>query len=218
MSSFFHFDLESLLFRVVAFTLAFTIHEWAHAFVATRLGDRTALMAGRLTLNPIAHVDPLGLLMILFGPFGWAKPVPTNPSRFRGNIRRGILLVSLAGPISNLILAILFAIIFSQTSMSTWIITYGDHSIQALFTYIVWYSIMINTALFVFNMLPVAPLDGSKVLHSLLPLRYDWKLQHYQQYGPFILLLIVFIDPLREFLLGRPLLWVMDFVMKLGGM
>ena len=104
----FNFDLNDLLFRIVAFVIAFSVHEWAHAMVAYRLGDNTAKKMGRLTLNPISHIEPFGLIMILFGPFGWARPVPFDPAQLRGNKRLGIVLISIAGPLSNLLLAFLF--------------------------------------------------------------------------------------------------------------
>ena len=111
-SDLFHFEWETVPFRLIAFVIAFTLHEWAHAYVAWKLGDDTAKREGRLTLNPIPHIDPFGLILILFGPFGWAKPVPINPLQFRGNKRLGIVYVSAAGPLINLVLAVFFMTIY----------------------------------------------------------------------------------------------------------
>jgi len=180
------------LFRLIAFLIAIVLHELAHGLVAYWLGDPTAKRAGRLTLNPIVHIDPLGLILILFGPFGWAKPIPVNTSYLRCNKRLGIALVSLAGPVTNLLLAM----------VSAWgLIYYVTHSItmgsgSAVFKFLEM-CVQINAILAIFNLLPIPPLDGSKILVSLLPRRFYGAYLKYETFGPFILLFLV-ITPLAS--------------------
>lgn len=211
----FHFDWETVPFRLIAFVIAFTLHEYAHAFVAWKLGDSTAKDEGRLTVNPIPHIDPFGMLLILFGPFGWAKPVPVNPLHFRGNKRLGMVYVAGAGPLINVILAIIFGVIyfyFFPQGPST--IMNGKWEIAAELT--LRFSLIINTALCVFNLLPVPPLDGYKILRFLSPRKWDRYYHNYEIYGPWILLLLIFIPTVREIILGVPMgivmWWVQDVV------
>lgn len=161
--------LESIIIGIPAILLALTVHEFAHGFVAFRCGDTTARDAGRLTLNPIAHLDPLGTLMMIgtyffkFIPFGWAKPVPINPMNF-GNPKRDIMLVSLAGPVSNILLALLcggIIRILEKFVLNAVLGTDLGNFLTSL--------MMINLGLAFFNLIPVPPLDGSKVLIGLLP-------------------------------------------------
>lgn len=181
---------------ILAILIALTVHEWSHAYVATRLGDPTSHNEGRLTLNPIAHLDPLGTLLFLLVGFGWAKPVPINPSYFR-NVRTGILLTAAAGPFSNLILAMLSYIGLtllaggSETGGSVWgllSLSSGGSIGQMFFVRFLASSIFVNLALMAFNLLPVAPLDGSKVLQAFIPLRYEDQYDTYMRYGPYVLL------------------------------
>lgn len=204
----FNFDLDTLLFRILAFVIAFSIHEWAHAMVAYSFGDDTAKRMGRLTLNPISHLDPLGLIMILFGPFGWAKPVPFNPYNLRGNKRLGIILISAAGPISNLILALIFLKLWIWTGQSEWVATWSIKWIE-LAKGVFEFSFIINTAMFVFNLLPIAPLDGSKILRYAMPARLDRHFDRFEPYGMFVLLLIIII-PVFSMVLQYPFNWVLE--------
>jgi Zn-dependent protease len=210
----FNFDWDTLLYRIIAFVIAFSIHEWAHAFVAYKLGDRTAKNEGRLTLNPISHVDPFGMLLILFGPFGWARPVPVNMFHFRGNRRLGMVYVAAAGPVINLILAFLFLqanwYLVRSGVMNTWP-TWAETLVGNT---IVW-SFAINVALFVFNLLPVAPLDGSKILRYILPRRFDGFFERMEPYGTFVLLLLIFIPGFGSLVLYRPYEWVQDMLFSL---
>ncbi|MGC5324493.1 site-2 protease family protein [Brevibacillus sp. SYSU BS000544] len=208
----FHFEWETVPFRLIAFVIAFSLHEWAHAFVAWRLGDNTAKQEGRLTINPIPHIDPFGLILILFGPFGWAKPVPVNPSRFRGNRRLGMVYVSAAGPLINLVLAFLFAIAYIYSYRSGIFVEPMDKYTLAL-KYTLEFSIGINCGLFVFNLLPINPLDGNKILRYLTPRSMDGFFHKLDLYGPWLLLLLVFIPGLSIFLL-LPIKWVVDGVMQ----
>jgi Zn-dependent protease len=202
-SNLFHFEWSSVPFRMIAFVIAFSLHEWAHAFVAWRLGDNTAKNEGRLTINPIPHIDPFGLILILFGPFGWAKPVPINPFNFKGNKRLGIVFVSVAGPLINLILAFVFALVTIALLKSSFFIglpaMWKDAISQTLF-----FSVMINCGLLIFNLLPIPPLDGSKIFRFLAPSTWEPFFYKLEMYGPWILLLLIFLPSVGAYLLGFP--------------
>lgn len=146
-----------MLIRIPSILIALTIHELSHGYVAKILGDDTAERRGRLTLNPIAHLDPFGALMLLFGPFGWAKPVPVNPMNF-GKPIEGMALVAVAGPLSNIILAAVTGLFFS----------FGIVEMNSMFAAFLYILFMINIGIAIFNLLPVYPLDGSRVLLAFL--------------------------------------------------
>lgn len=167
--------------------IASSVHEYAHALVATRLGDPTPRVNGRLTLNPIAHMDPIGALSLMLFRFGWSKPVPVNPNNFDDPLK-GIALTSIAGPLSNLSLVILLGVLNAIIK----ILFHTD-----FFEIIIIPIMIINTSLAIFNLLPIAPLDGFKVVEAILPmeLRYAWR--GIEDYGVIILLLFVLpISPL----------------------
>jgi Zn-dependent protease len=212
---FFHFEWETVPFRLIAFVLAFTLHEYAHAFVAWKLGDNTAKDEGRLTINPIPHIDPFGMILILFGPFGWAKPVPVNPLHFRGNKRLGMVLVAGAGPLVNLILGVLFAVIYIYARYTGLLADTSDKWIYAL-DLTLQYSLIINAALFVFNLLPIPPLDGYKILRFLSPRHWDRFYYNYEVYGPWILLLLIFIPGIREIIFGIPMAFVVTWIQQIA--
>lgn len=165
---------------IPAILVAITFHEYAHGKTAALLGDPTPGSQGRLTLNPMAHLDLLGTLMLLTVHFGWAKPVQVNPIYFRGDRRRGMLLVGLAGPLMNLVLAYLAAFGWRLTPPS-------NPVLATFFVQLLW----INVALAVFNLIPVPPLDGSKILANLLPRRSAMFFYQLESYGPIILLLLL---------------------------
>ncbi len=146
-----------MILRIPAIVIALTVHELAHGYIAGILGDDTAKKQGRLTLNPLAHLDPFGALMLLFGPFGWAKPVPVNPMNFAHPIE-GMAIVATAGPLSNIIMAAFTGLLFRFG-----IVEQG--SMLWAFLYILF---MINIGLAVFNLLPVYPLDGSRIVMAFL--------------------------------------------------
>jgi len=174
-------SLRSIALMLPAIVLGLTFHEYAHGLAAYKLGDNTARAQGRLTINPAAHVDPVGLILLFLAGFGWAKPVPINPLNFKGDMRRGVLLVSLAGPATNLLLAIAAAIIWGALAGLK----------LPYFNDIMMYMIQINVVLAIFNLIPVPPLDGSKILAGILPGRQEW-LYKMEAYGMIILILLIF--------------------------
>jgi len=183
-------QIQTLLLIAPPILLALTFHEFAHAYVANRLGDDTAKQSGRLSLNPLRHLDLLGTIMIFLVHFGWAKPVPVNPYRLK-NPKKDMLWISAAGPLANMILALASGIllrIFLTMGASP-----DGTSIMGLLIYVVFMSLQINLALAIFNILPIAPLDGSKILSGLLPAGFEKMIYFMERYGPFILLgLIIF--------------------------
>ncbi|HBC94076.1 MAG TPA: site-2 protease family protein [Pelotomaculum sp.] len=174
-------SLHTIALTLPAIIIGLTFHEYAHGWVAKRLGDRTAEAHGRLTINPVAHLDPVGFILLLLAGFGWAKPVPVNPYNLRGDIKQGMLLVSLAGPATNFFLAVASAVALGL---------FGSMQIP-YFNIIMQYMIVINVVLAIFNLIPIPPLDGSKILAGLLPGRQDW-LDQLEAYGPILLIVLVF--------------------------
>lgn len=183
-----------MIFRIPALLITLTIHEYAHARMAVALGDPTPRVLGRMTLNPIAHLDPLGLIMMWLFKFGWAKPVPINPGNFRDS-RKGIILVSLAGPVSNIVLALLTAIVIVLLSI------FG--LVNSEWAKVLWLTYSYNIVFAVFNLLPLPPLDGSKVVASLLPGRQAYAFERLEAYGPWILLALVYLGVIGK--ITRPL-------------
>lgn len=179
------FSLAILVGRAIALVIGFTIHEFAHAWTAYRLGDKTAYYQGRLTLDPRAHLEPVGIVLALIVGFGWAKPVPVNPRAFYPNEQRGLMLTALAGPMSNLILAFLFGFL---TRIIEIIGLIDNNS----FLYITLFTIVLfNIVLFLFNLIPLAPLDGWKILNGLLPRDQAYQLMQYERESTFALLLLL---------------------------
>jgi len=178
-------DLYSLLLATPAILIALTFHEFAHGYVAYRMGDPTAKYNGRLTLNPMAHLDPMGTIMIFLIHFGWAKPVPVDP-RYLGNPKRDMMWIAAAGPLMNMALALVSGIII-RIFMG---IGPSSEAAMTVFT-MIQYSLYINLALAFFNLLPIPPLDGSKILAGLLPHRYGPTLYAIESKGPMVLFGII---------------------------
>lgn len=180
-----------IISRVVTLIIALTVHEFAHAFVADRFGDDTPYIMGRLTLNPLKHLDVMGSLLLIVAGFGWAKPTPINPAKLRANSKSAILWVSLAGVISNFLLACLAAIPLRfhlfPTLPSSSILPSASEFLSTFF--------VINLVLMVFNLLPLPPLDGEKVLEYFLPESWMANYAKIKPYGPIALLVIVFVLP-----------------------
>jgi len=210
----FNLTLPTLITRIITLLLAFTFHEFAHAAVAVSLGDPTPKIHGRLTLNPLAHLDMMGTLTLLLVGFGWAKPVPVNPYAVRQKTPAGMMLASLAGPATNLLLAVLAALplrfgwVPMRPAASMFLPSPGSFLFEFL---------TINLALFFFNLLPLAPLDGEKVITYFLPDHWADAFERIRPYSPFILLAIVFILPmfginLLDVIIWRPLQGLASFL------
>lgn len=190
----------STIFSLIVLIFSVIVHEVAHGLMADKLGDPTARLQGRLTLNPVKHIDPVGSILVpiitsLSGfAFGWAKPVPFNPYNLKDR-RQGEFLIALAGPASNIVLALIFGLIIRYGAV------YLGPQIFTAFTYIV----IINLALAVFNLIPLPPMDGSKLLFAYLPARYAHIRASLEQYGFVSMLIVVLV--LWKFI--SPLVWVL---------
>lgn len=183
------FTLDRIITLAIIFLTSMPIHEWAHAWAAYRLGDDTAAMRGRLTINPLAHLDPIGTLALVFFGYGWGKPVPVSPYRLRGNWRASWALVSAAGPFSNLVLAMLAAIPFRMG----WLDLYASSESAISLEGILIGFMQINLLLMLFNLIPFPPLDGSRILAWLLPPKWARMMDRLEQYGGAGLILILYL-------------------------
>lgn len=184
-----------LILSLPPLLLALTVHEYFHGYVAYRMGDPTAKFAGRLTFNPIKHIDPIGFIAFMIFRFGWAKPVPINPYNFY-NYKKGIVYTSIAGPLSNFFLAFLFGL--SLRILQPYFLT---NNLMPLWI-MLQLGMLYNLILCAFNLIPIPPLDGSKVLFNLLPSRYGYLENYLEHYGFILLVGLIFINNL-----GIPILW-----------
>lgn len=182
-------SFQEYILRIPIVLMAITIHEYAHGYAALKMGDTTAKNQGRLSLNPLAHMDPIGALCMLLFHFGWAKPVPINPYNFRDR-KKGTMLVSIAGPLSNLFLSLVGAVILGI--LSRFRFSVESAIFVNLLVGIFGQMIILNISFAVFNLIPLPPLDGSKILGALLPAKYYFKLLQYERYAfPVLILLMV---------------------------
>ncbi len=207
--------LISFLLFIPIFLLSLTVHELAHAFTAYKKGDSTAKNAGRLTLNPIKHLDIVGSVIMPFASFasgflliGWAKPVPVNRNNFKNPLKDDAI-VSFAGPLSNFVLAIVFALMLSL--FYNFQLTSSGIVINLL-----WYGVFFNIFLFAFNLLPIPPLDGSHILFDLFPNQYTAKYLGIGFYGTIILFLFIY-SPLWKYFFGM-INFIISFLLSLTGM
>ena len=197
-------DFTLILLLAPPILLALTFHEFSHAYVANRFGDDTAKRSGRLTMNPLAHLDPLGTIMIFIVRFGWAKPVPVDPRNLK-NPKNDMLWISAAGPLSNMFLALMSGLLWRL--FTTMGIEADHNSLLGILKIMILLSLQINLALAIFNILPIAPLDGSKILFGLLPDRLAKHIYILERYGPFILMgLILFGMFAKVSILGQ-IIW-----------
>lgn len=190
--------LLQILISAPGILFGLTIHEYAHGWMAYKMGDPTAKMAGRLTLNPIPHLDFLGTAMLFLAHFGWAKPVPINPMFFRDK-KKGIILTSIAGPIANILTACLFGLILRFVfipNASTPAYTTG---VMNVFHMIIFYAAFINLILAFFNLIPIPPLDGSHVLKNLLSPELQEKFVQFERWGPFVLIGLILLGNFAGF-------------------
>jgi Zn-dependent protease len=217
-------DILQIIYVLIPMILALTVHEYAHAWMAARLGDDTAMRHGRMTLNPIVHIDPIGTLLIpIVGLwsgvpfFGWAKPVPVTPVNFTRKIRMktGVLLTSLAGPMSNLLFGLVIAIILGIVGPLSIIELLQSKGVGSSLIMLCLYTLMINVGLFFFNLLPIPPLDGSGVLAGFLPDRYIPILDVIARYSFVFFIAILMVG---GGFLRTPILGVINLLFSLVGL
>jgi Zn-dependent protease len=193
-----NFSIPTIIALLATLAISLTFHEFAHAWSATELGDDTPRLNGRLSLNPLAHLDPIGSILLVVAGFGWAKPVPVNPYNFR-NPKLGIALVSAAGPFANFILALVAAIPFRIGLINLLYSHAGSQGLADAVATILYTFVVLNLNLMLFNLIPIGPLDGAKILRGLAPRNWDAWLIPLEQYGAFILLGLVFLGSFGRF-------------------
>ncbi|MDM5190999.1 site-2 protease family protein [Bacillus sp. DX4.1] len=196
MEHFFAYPLHQLPLLALAVIMALSVHEFAHAYVAYKFGDDTAKRQGRLTLSPMAHLDPIGIIAVLLIGFGWARPVPVNPYNFKRPRLAGIL-VSLAGPFSNFVLSAIGLIVW-YSLIKFGVLAAIPYAVAETLGQFFQIFIGINIVLFIFNLLPIPPLDGYRVVEDLAPASARAKMTQYEKYGAIILLILV-ITPLDRY-------------------
>lgn len=197
---------QLLLIVVVAFVVAITIHEASHALMANWLGDDLPRLQGRLTLNPLRHLDPLGTVMIAIASFGWGRPVMVNPHRLRFGVHRGMAVVAAAGPASNVLLALLLTPLARALIEGLTPETFGLAQGVVLI-------LQLNVFLAVFNLLPIPPLDGFSILVGLVPTQTAWRLSELRRFGPMLLLavfMLIWVVPGATGIISGPVMWVVD--------
>ena len=216
------------LLRIVAVLIALTLHELCHGLVATRLGDPTPIRQGRLTLNPISHLDPAGTILLLFAGFGWAKPIQVNPMYFSGNRIQKMALVGAAGPTSNFVQAFIFALPFMAGLLSpnsnvlrplASLPVSSLTSPMELLTAILTLLVIINVSIGLFNLIPVPPLDGARILPAFLPRSAAASFYRFEPWGVGILLVFFMVDAfflrgaITSRLLGPPVFYIAGFLL-----
>jgi Zn-dependent protease len=201
---------ETLISRIIVLLTAFSVHEFAHAWTADYFGDDTPRNNGRLTLNPMAHLDPMGSIMLIIAGFGWAKPVPVNPYALRRRSESALMWVALAGPLSNFLLAILAAIPFRLGLVSLEAVFAPSAGFLPSLPQFLYHFLTINLVLMLFNLIPLAPLDGEKIADYFFPPSWSDFMARIRPYGPMILLVLFIAGPylgldILGWILGPPL-------------
>jgi Zn-dependent protease len=210
---FFGLSAPTIISRLITLVIAFTGHEFAHAWAADELGDDTPRLSGRLTLNPLSHLDPLGSLLLVAVGFGWARPVPINPYALERRTPAGTMLVSAAGPLSNLLMAIVAAIPFRMGLLNP--VASSGSFLPSASSFLSEF-IFINLILMFFNLIPISPLDGEKVLEYFLPPDARATLYRLRPYGPLVLLALLFLGPMVGLdVLGTLIGWPTQQVFRL---
>jgi len=204
-----------LLIQIPILLITLTIHEFSHGYVAYLLGDDTAKRAGRLTLNPISHIDPVGLLMLFIVRIGWAKPVPVNPYNFK-NQKRDMAITAAAGPVSNFVMAIILSVVFNLLKAVNPNILYSGSMLTQFFIGMLVYAILINLALGIFNLIPIPPMDGSKILGGFLSDEAYYKYTAQERKGAQILMIIFAVSFIFKLnLIGAIIMPPLNFFLKL---
>ena len=204
--------ITRLLIQIPILLITLTIHEFSHGYVAYLLGDDTAKRAGRLTLNPISHIDPVGLLMLFIVHIGWAKPVPVNPYNFK-NQKRDMAITAAAGPASNFVTAIILSIVYNLLKTTNPIM---DSIVVQFFFFMLQYAILINLALGIFNLIPIPPMDGSKILGGFLSDEAYYKYTAQERKGAQILMIIFAISFVFKLnIIGAIIIPPLNFFLKL---
>jgi len=213
--------LVSRLTLLIPLWLSLSVHEWAHAWAAWRLGDDTAARMGRMTVNPLAHIDPIGTLLLpLMGvPFGWARPVPINPLRFHRGIsmRKGMMITAAAGPISNLVVAFVSIVVLALVERFQPAAIVGNERVMDLLRILV----LLNVILASFNMLPIPPLDGSRVVDALIPRQMRPAWEDFCRLGPLALMAVIVLPMIYGVSLfhwpREATGWLLEWLVKLLG-
>ncbi|MBP3689828.1 MAG: site-2 protease family protein [Schwartzia sp.] len=198
----FGFNLMEIVAGLPGLIIALALHEYAHAWAAVKMGDFTPKMMGRLTLNPMAHIDPIGIVVLLIARFGWAKPVVINPHNFRDR-KKGEILVALAGPAMNFLLAFLsLGVMIFLTHRMRMEMSYGLRAV-------LWLIVVYNINFGIFNMIPLPPLDGSRILMAVLPYEMQYRFVALERYSMIIFIIFIatpilgyILVPIAQFLLG----------------
>lgn len=205
---------ERILLTIPGIIIGLAFHEFAHALASDRLGDPTPRNMGRLTISPIPHIDPIGLLLIIFAGFGWAKPVQINP-RYYKNPKRDDMIVSFAGPFTNLLIAFLFAFVFSllvKFSPPSLLSNKTFGILARIFDYTIW----INVILFLFNLIPLPPLDGFHILADIIPFKHSNVIFTLRKYSTIILIIII-VTPIVSIVIGTPANFIYNLIYGIFG-